>query len=163
MKYKPTFFTPVNKVKSWKWPSVKWKWHLCRSAFSSNVLLVSFRYLWEHWEGTHSPSHPFLWQGSFTVDRIWHYATLLTILLPVPFAGFFILTLCVPLPSTVWKHREGTSTPLQLDFSITCKPLISRRYNVDIKLSWLTGEESKLCRYDAVIGKPEYNNCSQYF
>lgn len=77
--------------------------------------------------------------------------------------AFYISTLCVLLPSTVWRHGEGTSSPLQLDFSITCKLLISRRYNVDIKLSWLAGEESKRCRYNPVIGKTEHNNCSPYF
>lgn len=163
VKYKPTFFTPVNRVKTWKWPPVKWKWHPRHSAFSGNMLLVLFRYFWEHWEGTHSPSHPLLWQGSCTVDGIWLWATLLTFLLPLPFIGFFISTLCVLLPSTVWRHGEGTSSSLQLDFSITCKLLISRRYNVDIKLSWLAGEESKLCRYNPVIGKTEHNNCSPYF
>lgn len=94
VKYKPTFFTLVNRVKMWKWPSVKWKWYPCHSAFSRNILLVFFRYFWEHWEGTHSPSRPFLRQGSCTLDGIWHCATLLTFLLPVPFVGFFFSTLC---------------------------------------------------------------------
>lgn len=120
-------------------------------------------FFWGHWEHTHSPSHPFMCQGSCSVDGTWHYATLPTFLLHVQFVGLFIFTLCLLLPSTVWKHGEGTSSPLQLDFSITCKLLISRRYNVDIKLSWLTGEESKRCRYNPVIGKTEHNNCSQYF